>query len=445
VKHRRIVNQLDEARCLHWKEMISCLLVAVPIFLNPSVLLGETFTNWPTYGGEPLTNWPKASEYDQLVRDLTWTHSALVERCVVAGVSTNGIQPATSGTRCPKDDVQRFKDKAKNLIEEFVDTDMADEDGTFRTHFSTADYPDDLPMLTISQVCVHLHFPTNYYDFTPVRGLNGLGPSWTNSCTANGGTNFPPGQSTWYTTHYGYPGMTSAISLLRWTSKAHSAGDGIPYNERGVFTREWCDKSEGWSSGMGTNNWQFSVYWARWHLDRTNSSKWKTEDKKLGWQMMVAYLADDYASPWGWSLWTGGSYGDYEREARGGWKTTGMSKSCEHSADLYGKTITEYSLTGDNVPTPNYNAGEYRWFSFDGVTNDDQYAYIESLTDASTNARYSSVFWSNALAVVVTDTNQPFQPNDPGYAQYWDVVWKQRAGDSIWVLKWDGTNGFQYK
>lgn len=74
----------------------------------------------------------------------------------------------------------------------------------------------------LAEIC---RIPTNYLDYTPWRCLGGAGPftndttvghghGWTNATTAAGGTNFPAGRSTWYTTDYGYEGMRLILNQM---------------------------------------------------------------------------------------------------------------------------------------------------------------------------------------------------------------------------------------
>ena len=105
----------------------------------------------------------------------------------------------------------------------------------------------------VSNIWNHIDFlsycrmPTNFLDYTPYRGLDGVGPftndatvghphGWTNAYTINGGTNFPAGRTAWYTTDYGWDGMRNLTTNLQkrqhpfigayWNDKFGSSGDG---------------------------------------------------------------------------------------------------------------------------------------------------------------------------------------------------------------------------
>lgn len=85
---------------------------------------------------------------------------------------------------------------------------------------------DAAPIWNEQSLLAALCLPTNYLDYTPWRCLSGLGPftddldavghshGWTNAQTAAGGTNFPTGRSAWYTTDYGWDGLTMMLPHL---------------------------------------------------------------------------------------------------------------------------------------------------------------------------------------------------------------------------------------
>lgn len=85
--------------------------------------------------------------------------------------------------------------------------------------YSYSDFPwHCLPRLSVTNILISHGLPTNYFDYTPWRCLNGWGPfvngtnrpsGWTNSFTAKGGTN-----SNWTTTDYGWHGLRECIDEL---------------------------------------------------------------------------------------------------------------------------------------------------------------------------------------------------------------------------------------
>jgi hypothetical protein len=133
-------------------------------------------------------------------------------------------------------------------------------------------------------LCQVARLPTNYFSYTPWRCLNGLGPftndatvghahGWTNEYTAAGGTNFPAGRSTWYTTDYGWAGMSNAISTLTHTKILQymsyvlwSMNIFIPANVGGTNNQRWLDPYS--VEVMGQDNWtDLAANWgnAEWY------------------------------------------------------------------------------------------------------------------------------------------------------------------------------------
>jgi len=140
------------------------------------------------------------------------------------------------------------KAKVKELIPHFVDTSKAENTGgTFnynnfftnmvtRTNHSLYAQTTNhlvinvyyLPMRSVSNICIEVGAPTNYFEFTSYRCLNGSGAftndatvghphGLTNEYTINGGTNFPGSRTNWYDTDYGWAPLYDMINLLVWT------------------------------------------------------------------------------------------------------------------------------------------------------------------------------------------------------------------------------------
>ena len=167
-----------------------CVALSAPAFS----LLAEPFNNWPTYASSPLENWPKAAEYDKLVDDLTWCHEAMKERCTAVSVSETGIEPATQGTRRPKEDIERFKDKLRDLIPKYVDHGL---EATF-TEMS------EIPILRESDIVSNLSLPNDFFTqgVTPDRCLDATVP-------------LLPG----WDVGYGLPKVEDVIRDLKWTNR----------------------------------------------------------------------------------------------------------------------------------------------------------------------------------------------------------------------------------
>lgn len=109
---------------------------------------------------------------------------------------------------------------------------------------------------SVATICAAGRFPTNLFDYTPWRCLDGLGP-FTNDAsvgrphgwdvTANGGTNFPAGRTNWYTTDYGWDNIKKAANMLTLvvrSSATHTATTNAALVNDGVNTT-WEDAKQG--------------------------------------------------------------------------------------------------------------------------------------------------------------------------------------------------------
>lgn len=150
-------------------------------------------------------------------------YSALVERCE-ATETVSGQQVSNPSTpsywRSQRGNLTSLKTKVKALLSAswYLDPAQTNADGSYSGVTS-------LPELDVSALCTNVGIPTNYFDYTPWRCLNGTGPfnedatvghphGWTNENTAAGGSAFPGSRTKWYTTDYGWDGMYSAINGL---------------------------------------------------------------------------------------------------------------------------------------------------------------------------------------------------------------------------------------
>jgi len=232
--------------------------------------------------------------------------SGTVERCDVAGIS----YPATqTWYRLQRTNLQNLKDKVEELVPYFVDTNEVDAGATsFAGWFQTlqaGSYPTDFPMLTISGVCTHVGIPTNYFDYTPWRCLNGRGPfttgvdyaaighphGWTNATTADGGSiSLPAGRTNWYTTDYGWEGLKAAINLLRY-SRTNATAVASTNSTHGYYNGEgWGHDDDGeWDSlGSVLGDWSKDNTSVGWPLALVDTC---TEPD--GWDNVIGAVADN--------------------------------------------------------------------------------------------------------------------------------------------------------
>ena len=288
----------------------------------------------------------------------------------------------------------------------------------------------DLPVYDETSICEAAGLPTNFFAFTPWRCLNGAGPftndatrsipyGWTNATTAAGGTNFPGSWTNWYTTDYGWQGLYQIINACKWTLLEPESADVV---------RTFYDPIDGYSSCL--NNYDAATNeWATSATHRTN----------LGSRFEV-YLAD--------LTFADGLYSQATR--RYGWSGADdvpTNGGFECSIDVY-------FSHGDGVDDPPGATNNFNDIDSLGVTNG-LYVYFETLSEAGTTNRggiaESSVYPS-------TDLTDPFLawpiscPYSGNYlaSTNWNgggnwAVWGGVSSVDLWVLKWDGANGFNFQ
>jgi hypothetical protein len=163
--------------------------------------------------------------------------SGVVERVEGAARSGGPVDPSgPSLWRSNRAELKGYKAKLVELMAYYVDPSLADTNGYYAPLYSTNGTA--FPLLTRESIAVLCELPTNYFDYTPWRCLGGLGPfqddtqalaavghpyGWVNNTTTNGGTNFPAGQTNWYTTDYGWEPMTNILAQYKWTLHNKSA------------------------------------------------------------------------------------------------------------------------------------------------------------------------------------------------------------------------------
>ena len=95
-----------------------------------------------------------------------------------------------------------------------------------------------LTPLARSNVWELARMPTNFLEVTPWRALNGIGP-FTNDASVghahgwivtNGGPFYPPGRTNWYTTDYGWDGVTNLVQYMTITRAQVVQGATYPAN-----------------------------------------------------------------------------------------------------------------------------------------------------------------------------------------------------------------------
>lgn len=186
--------------------------------------------------------------------------------------------------------VTNLKQRLKAVVPSYLDTDKSVAGGytNYATYFLSVDTnARSIPAWTATGLLVSCRMPTNWFDYTPRRGLTGLGwetndssvgwpHGYTNAQTVLGGTNFPPSRTsaTWYTTDYGLSAATGLFSRLTDLGYSHTlkVGDytfyatyngGGPYDGRyssRYYAEVWLDNDLSDLRGI----WQRLAYGNYW-------------------------------------------------------------------------------------------------------------------------------------------------------------------------------------
>lgn len=101
--------------------------------------------------------------------------------------------------------------------------------GNFNAYFAAHTGVAARPPITTVEILEDLKIPTNYFDYTPYRGLSGCGfvsdsegvngvAGYQNDDTAAGGSVFPTGRTHWTTSDYGFDNIKHILSKLCWIS-----------------------------------------------------------------------------------------------------------------------------------------------------------------------------------------------------------------------------------
>lgn len=154
-------------------------------------------------------------------------------------------------------------------------------------------------LFSVSSLCVACAVPINYFDYTPWRGLNGLGGytndstvghphGWTNEHTVAGGTNFPPGRTNWYTTDYGFDQLRSLLSNMT----VYCYEGGVFSAGRGILT-----------TTTQTNDYGSPAYTVVAGIDHPTNNTVSSFDAALS--DMLAGWASRSPSPFPWHWWDG--------------------------------------------------------------------------------------------------------------------------------------------
>ena len=224
-----------------------------------------------SYAGWPSGIWPSETYPREGYGQLSSVWSATWERCSAAGVTL----PATPTWHRPGTDFSpNLKGCLKTAIPLYVDgTGISDYTNYFLSVNTNAR---SLPMWTVTGLMVACKMPTNWLDYTPPRGLSGLGGAtndatvghpygYTNEWTVLGGTNYPTGRTKWYSTDYGYGMATNLFSRLLDISLTPGVDVTLGSSAGGIFDKystvvSWCRRHYTVASGSSGNRCAGSYY-----------------------------------------------------------------------------------------------------------------------------------------------------------------------------------------
>ena len=190
--------------------------------------------------------------------------------------------------------------------------------------FIDASDPDNVwvPGALWTQICDHARLPTNYLLYTPYRCLNGAGPftndasvghphGWTNVQTQAGGNYYPSGRSAWYTTDYGWAGLTSLICQIQvfhvlgaTENKTHDFGEARGRTnwataksdaEAGWYSHGWQSGSADiwdirpWQASIGSFNSDTSLWTGQLYAELWSSEFKIYTNQPIEWAKYVFY------------------------------------------------------------------------------------------------------------------------------------------------------------
>ena len=225
---------------------------------------------WPTNCFPGWMHWR-----EQVIMNRT-INSALVERVTAV---TNALMipyldpvPSPVWYRSNRGDLINYKNAVKAMLGYYART---NSQAGYLAYFNEQNEYSELPFPSygagdVNLVLAEAKLPTNYLDNTPWRCLDGLGPytndttvghghGWTAAYTATNkaGNNFPASRTNWYTTDYGWDGMTSILSRLIWVAVSPPTPGSTTaayWGENNVSRADWAT-----ATNSAETNWSLTV------------------------------------------------------------------------------------------------------------------------------------------------------------------------------------------
>jgi len=424
--------------------------ILTAVVLGSSAIAPMSIAEGWTTNAWPCQEWPRAGYWHTVD-----VYSAAVERASFAGVSTS-VWPSVDwavtntvdadiefyrnqgwrGDLDTNSNIKVLKDFVRSyVITNFVDRTLTNSAGVFEGIMNFTYY-------TEVGICSNANLPTNYFRYNPMRALNGVGPftndtstawphGWTNEWTAAGGTTFPSGRYTWYTTDYGWAGLRKIIDLCVWTR--HTPESGVV---------EHYESIQPWRTGSDCAD---------------SITKTKSSFQSRGWvssygsYVIYAALAGCYSS------YDDAGYEDHQSFASLS-TTVPATTNYACSVDIYAKP-----------GVPNYweieSEGEYYYSTVYadiegiGLGETNKWSYWETLPESTNTVRGGT---GEVGAVMGVATNHPIDlagiTCPLSGSPYYQSSVAEGCGDASkgfvivgagctfdWILKWDGTNGFKYR
>jgi hypothetical protein len=370
--------------------------------------------------------WPSQQYPRQGKTQVSQVWSATVERCQAAGVS---LPSSPTWYRSTRTTVTDLKIKLKTAIPSYIDIRNSGTNNTFTNYFlSVATNARSLPSWSVDGILSYCKMPTNWFSYTPYRGLSGLGGNTndvtvafpygeTNASTASGGTNFPAGRNVWYSTDYGYSSITGMLGMLVSIGSVPAVSNFYA----GVSYRGWATN---WSSWASANAGMYVFF-------TTN---------QLGPFPDYVYDSPSIKIRFG-SFWQTVPGSQYAREYSGQWKYmasrlyTNVSSVASYYVNIgpVFRQETGGGVSGEYTNTWETGGAAVGWSKYvmNLITNEDVAAGVSSVNSAWYGSTNSPVIFSGLA---------------PDCATYPTTPWRSTKGWELWgdhymVLRYD----FVYK
>lgn len=346
----------------------------------------------------PAWNYPR--EQNEQIRQC---YSAAVERC--AAVNTNN-PTAPTWYRLNRTILVNLKTKLKAIIPTYTTNETVNANG-------------DVSFLSATGLCVLLTIPTNYFDYTPYRGISGLGGNtndttvgrpygYTNASTVAGGPYLPAGRATWYDTDYGIDPIRLVVNMLTNSLSSGSIAE---------------NNSEYWWG----YSWDGDIYESSWISATNHANTLYQLSSTPGWTH--AYGKAAYRAVWG-----GIVYAIFQRA--GLWYANFGNRATNITSQNALYLFATNGPIWDGMVTYHTSMVFNAWNGPAGLTNG-RYVYIETVT-TTTNAIL--------LSPIYGATNQPSMAwSQPEINE--DVHYEGYSVEGARSLNWWtlDTNGFKYK